>query len=133
MLKVSSISELKRPTAPKILNSLNTMMQRAANKHELFRSFTDLQYVNLSIGLQLLFSSLFIVGKYSCTSARGTCIFHIKLRGKLECHTRMLFSFPFSAYLTGMEAFAVNMHVKHTGFWRFRIILVFNDNLLIPV
>ena len=31
----------------------------------------------------------------------------------------MLFSFPFSAYLTGMEAFPVNVHVKkHTGFWR---------------
>ena len=40
----------------------------------------------------------------------------------------MLFSFPVSAYLTGMEAFPVNVHVKHTGFWRFGIILVLTTN-----
>ena len=33
MLKMSSISDLKRPTAPKILNSLSTMMQRTTNEN----------------------------------------------------------------------------------------------------
>ena len=33
MLKTSSVSDLKRPMAPKILDSLNTMMQRTTNKN----------------------------------------------------------------------------------------------------
>ena len=32
MLKMNSISDLKRPTAPKILDSLNTMLLRTANE-----------------------------------------------------------------------------------------------------
>ena len=50
MLKMSSISELKRPTTQKTMNSLNTIMQRTANKNDFFRSFTDLN----------VYSSLFI-------------------------------------------------------------------------
>ena len=33
MLKISSISDPKRPTVPKIISSLNTMMQRIANEN----------------------------------------------------------------------------------------------------
>ena len=33
MLKMSSISDLKRPTAPKILDSVNAIMQRTANEN----------------------------------------------------------------------------------------------------
>ena len=46
-VKMSSISDLKRPTAPKILDSLNKMMQRTANENAAGlrrickRSFTD--------------------------------------------------------------------------------------------
>ena len=49
----------------------------------------------------------FIVGKYSCTYAKRTCIVHIKLS---NCHTwnALLIIFPFCSHFTNMDVFPVN-------------------------